>query len=70
MTMPERPVSVYCHSFVVPADKTALDGMFYYQVTRRSPLRGPFTTRLEALADAYFWSNPDQKLYPDEEKQP
>ena len=66
MTMRERPVTPYCHSFVVPADKTALDGLWYYQVTSRSPFRGPFTTRLEALADAYFWANPDRKLYPEE----
>jgi len=65
--MPERFASVRCVSFVVPPGKTALDGLFYYQVTRHSPLRGPFTTREEAVADAYFWSNQDRKLYPEEE---
>jgi len=67
MTMAERPAHVHCASFVVPPDKTALDGLFYYQVTSRSPFRGPFTSRLEALADAYFWANQDRKLYPEEE---
>ena len=57
MRMSETTRTIYRQVFYVPTGENPPDGEFYYQVTRRSPLRGPFKTREEALGDAYFWSD-------------
>lgn len=57
MRMSETTRTIYRQVFYVPTGENPPDGEFYYQVTRRSPLRGPFKIREEALGDAYFWSD-------------
>jgi len=49
------PVSYLAHKL---GDAVAQDG-FYYRITERSPLRGPFDTRAGAIADAAWNINTD-----------
>lgn len=69
MTMPAPKRTIYRQVFYVPTSENPPDGEFYYQITPRSPVHGPFKTREDAVGDACFQIDQDLKLYP-EEKQP